>query len=71
MKNLDMALITKDTPWVLQNEISAPTNYFYNLVRNYQERMITYKSEIERAETALTSLGQSSLCSSKGKYNVV
>lgn len=52
-------MVTKDTPLALQNENTAPTNYFFNLVAGYNEKMITYKREIERAETALASLGHS------------
>ncbi|XP_021946056.1 nucleoporin p58/p45 isoform X2 [Folsomia candida] len=65
MKNVEMALIIKDTPLALQNEITAPTNYFFNLVSNYHERMISYKREIERAEIALISLGQNNAFSPK------
>jgi hypothetical protein len=68
MKNVDMALITKDTPLALQNEITAPTAYFYNLVSSYHERMVAYKREIERAEIALASLGNNNACSPKGMH---
>jgi len=61
-----MAIVTRDTPKVLQNEITRPTLYFQKVVNGYQNRMLMYKREIERAESVLNSLMDPSGITSNG-----
>jgi hypothetical protein len=61
-----MAMVTRDTPLALQGDVTGPSGYFYRLINNYQEKMMSYKREIDRAETALSSIVEPPGFSSKG-----
>ncbi|ESO93673.1 hypothetical protein LOTGIDRAFT_105113 [Lottia gigantea] len=58
LKNSEMATRTKDTPPGLQYENTAPTLYFQALVEDFENRMVTYRQQIEVLENHLASLYQ-------------
>ena len=52
-----MAQLTRETPIALQAEHNLPTEYFYKLVKDYENRMAAYSREIKKAEAAIASIG--------------
>ncbi|GFO47579.1 nucleoporin p58/p45 [Plakobranchus ocellatus] len=60
LKNAEMAQRTKDIPAGLQYENTAPTEYFQHLVEEFEERMVTYRQQIETLDNHLAALHQPS-----------
>ncbi|RUS73499.1 hypothetical protein EGW08_018739 [Elysia chlorotica] len=60
LKNAEMAQRTKDIPAGLQYENTAPTEYFHHLVEEFEERMVTYRQQIETLDNHLAALHQPS-----------
>ncbi|KAK6976271.1 nucleoporin p58/p45-like isoform X1 [Biomphalaria glabrata] len=59
LKNAEMAQRTKEIPAGLQYENTAPTEYFQRLVEEFEERMVTYRQQIETLDSHLAALHQS------------
>ncbi|GFS12124.1 nucleoporin p58/p45 [Elysia marginata] len=60
LKNAEMAQRTKDIPAGLQYENTAPTEYFQHLVEEFEERMVTYRQQIDTLDNHLAALHQPS-----------
>ncbi|BFZ24459.1 hypothetical protein BsWGS_27498 [Bradybaena similaris] len=58
LKNAEMAQRTKDIPASMQYENTAPTEYFQHLVEEFEERMVTYRQQIETLDNHLAALHQ-------------
>ncbi|XP_064609063.1 nucleoporin p58/p45-like [Liolophura sinensis] len=58
LKNAEMAHRTKDIPAGLQYENTAPTEYYHRLVEDFEQRMQTYRQQIETMESHLACLHQ-------------
>ncbi|KAL3880466.1 hypothetical protein ACJMK2_032703 [Sinanodonta woodiana] len=58
LKSAEMAQRTKDIPASLQYENTAPTEYFQNLVEDFESQMLNYRQQIEVMESHLASLNQ-------------
>ncbi|CAL1536600.1 unnamed protein product [Lymnaea stagnalis] len=58
LKNAEMAQRTRDIPAGLQYENTAPTEYFQHLVEEFEERMVTYRQQIETLDNHLAALHQ-------------
>lgn len=58
LKNAEMAIRTKETPPGLQYENMAPTQYFHDLIENFENQMLTYRQQIEMLENHLASIHQ-------------
>ncbi|XP_061165419.1 nucleoporin p58/p45-like isoform X2 [Saccostrea echinata] len=63
LKNAEMAQRTKDIPAGLQYENTAPTEYFQQLVEDFETQMLTYRQQIETLEGHLHSISQPSILS--------
>ncbi|KAH9495232.1 Nucleoporin p58/p45 [Bulinus truncatus] len=59
LKNAEMAQRTKEIPAGLQYENTAPTEYFQHLVEEFEERMVTYRQQIETLDSHLAAVHQS------------
>lgn len=60
LKNVEMALRTKEIPPGLQYENTAPAQYFQSLVEQFEGQMLAYRQQIETLESHLSSLHQPS-----------
>ncbi|CAG5136483.1 unnamed protein product [Candidula unifasciata] len=58
LKDAEMAQRTKDIPASMQYENTAPTEYFQHLVEEFEERMVTYRQQIETLDSHLAALHQ-------------
>nr|KAG5695762.1 hypothetical protein BaRGS_013850 [Batillaria attramentaria] len=58
LKNAEMAQRTKDIPPGLQYENTAPTEYFEQVLDQFENRMIAYRQQIEMLENHLATLHQ-------------
>ncbi|XP_056155479.1 nucleoporin p58/p45 isoform X2 [Lampris incognitus] len=54
LKNSEIALRTQNTPLGLQHENTAPSDYFRNLVEQFEVRLQQYRQLIEELENHLT-----------------
>ncbi|KAK2184780.1 hypothetical protein NP493_253g03014 [Ridgeia piscesae] len=59
LKHAEIAQRTKDTPPGLQYENTAPTEYFQQLVAEFELRMVLCRQQIEEMESHLATLHQS------------
>ncbi|KAI0217807.1 Nucleoporin p58/p45 [Lamellibrachia satsuma] len=59
LKHAEIAQRTKDTPPGLQYENTAPTEYFQQLVAEFEMRMVLCRQQIEEMESHLATMHQS------------
>jgi len=59
LKNAEMAQRTRDVPPGLQYENTAPTGFFHQLVEEFEDRMVSYRQQIETLDSHLAALHNS------------
>jgi len=62
-----MAQMTRETPLALQADNYLPTEYFFRILADYENRMLIYKREIRKAESAIAALDSNTPVNAKGK----